>query len=101
MNTTARNHRNTADDNHRHSDGDTTNAEMSDNTLMLVADEVIPREELELSAAEARLTEAIAAVTEEGRVDLMERERLELARNRANAEVQLAREREQLGAKVG
>lgn len=76
-------------------------AEMSDNTLMLVADEVIPREELELTAAEARLNEAISAVTEEGRVDLMERERLELARNRANAEVQLAKEREQQGAKVG
>ena len=76
-------------------------AEMSDNTLMLVADEVIPREELELSAAEARLSEAIDAVTAEGRTDLLERERLELARNRANAEVQLAKERDLQGAKVG
>ena len=76
-------------------------AEMSDDTLMLVADEVIPRENLELQMAEERLNQAINAVTEEGHNDLAERERLELARNRANVEVQLAKESSQKGAAVG
>jgi F-type H+-transporting ATPase subunit epsilon len=67
-------------------------AEMHDNALVLVADEVIAKEDLDLAAAEARLVEAIAAVTEEGRTDPFERERLEMARSRATVEVAMAKE---------
>ena len=70
-------------------------AEMHENALVLVADEVVAREELELAEAEALLVEAIAAVGEAGHTDLMERERLEMARNKATVKVGLARE--QLG----
>ena len=66
-------------------------AEMHDNALVLVADEVVPIEELELEKAEADLAEAIAAVTELGHTNLMDRDRLEMARNRATVEVALAK----------
>ena len=70
-------------------------AEMHDNSLVLVADEVVPREELELKEAEERLVAAIAAASEPGHTDLMERERIEMSRNKATVEVGLAKE--QLG----
>lgn len=68
-------------------------AEMHDNTLVLVADEVIAEDDLDVAVAEARLVEAIAAVTEEGRSDPLDRERLEMARMRATVEVAMAKER--------
>lgn len=67
-------------------------AEMHDNTLVLVADEVIAKDDLDLAAAEARLVEAIAAVTEAGHTNLLERDRLEMARARATVEVSMAME---------
>lgn len=68
-------------------------AEMHDNTLVLVADEVIAETDLDVAVAEARLVEAIAAVTEAGRNDPLDRERLEMARTRATVEVAMAKER--------
>ena len=68
-------------------------AEMHDNTLVLVADEVIAESDLDVAVAEARLVDAVAAVTEAGRNDPLDRERLEMARTRATVELSMAKEK--------
>ncbi len=75
-------------------------AEMHENALVLVADQVVPREELELQEAEEHLKAAIAAMTESGKTDLNQRDRLEMSRNKASVEVQLAKEQSSKGATV-
>ncbi len=65
-------------------------AELHDDRLVLVADEIVPKEELELAEARERLGRAIEAVSAGGNTDLEVRARLEQERAVATAAVALA-----------
>lgn len=65
-------------------------AQMQDDVLTLLADDVIPADHLDLNEAQEELTAANAAATEPGHTALADRKGLEHAQARANAKVALA-----------
>lgn len=65
-------------------------AQMQDDTLTLLADDVMPADHIELKDAELELEEANAAATASGQTTASERKQVEGAQRRANAKVALA-----------
>ena len=65
-------------------------AELHDDRLVLVADEIVAKDELELAEARTRLERAVEAVMESGNTDLEARAKLEQERAVATAAVALA-----------
>ena len=66
-------------------------ARMQDNVLTLLADDIIPADQIELREAEEELAAANAAAVEPGRLSEDERKGIEKAQDRAQAKVSLAR----------
>ena len=66
-------------------------ARMQDDVLTLLADDIIPADQIELSEAEEELAAASAAATEAGRTSAHQRKEIEQAQDRAQAKVQLAK----------
>ena len=65
-------------------------AQMQDDILTLLADDVVPADHIELKDAERELQEANDAATAGGQTTAMERKHVEGAQRRANAKVALA-----------
>lgn len=66
-------------------------ARMQDNVLTLLADDIIPADQIELGEAEEELSAANAAATEAGHLQEDDRKQVEKAQDRAHAKVALAR----------
>ena len=66
-------------------------ARMQDNVLTLLADDIIPADQIELREAEEELAAANAAAVEPGHLSEDERKGIEKAQDRAQAKVSLAR----------
>ena len=65
-------------------------AQMQDDILTLLADDVVPADHIELKDAERELQEANDAATASGQTTATERKQVEGAQRRANAKVALA-----------
>ena len=65
-------------------------AQMQDDILTLLADDVVPADQIELKDAELELEEANAGATASGQTSASERKRVESAQRRAHAKVALA-----------
>ena len=66
-------------------------ARMQQDVLTLLADDIIPADQIELADAEEELAAASAAATEPGRFGAQDRKEIEQAQDRAQAKVQLAK----------
>ena len=66
-------------------------ARMQDNVLTLLADDIIPADQIELNEAEEELAAANAAASEAGHLEEHDRKELEKAQDRAQAKVSLAK----------